>query len=204
MALSPQQTVMLQDVGRSFCVPTKELTQTDIKEFKANAIIKGIEQTIDSGIVRSAAEVVVRHALPFTDFGNGALGWLTENYVTGALAANAWGSAFSFVGVLPAAAPTLAQTKVAVFYKYADVETTPVVTGVRFRVGGNGATTKATFFNQIDAQGNLEPDVYFTTPVVYSPNDVVYIEVYPTGAIAVAEHIPFGAYLCERRGGNVS
>lgn len=204
MAISAAEANMIDEVGRSFGIGAKELTQTDIKEFKARAIIAGIQTAQARSIATSPKAMVVRHALPFTDFGNGGLGWLTENYITGVIATtNAWASAFS-AGALPANAPTLAQTKVAVFYKFADTMANPVVTGVRFLEGQNGATTKATYFIQQPTEGNLEPDIFFTSPIVYEPQDILFIQIYNTVAIAVGETIPFEAYVVERRGPTVS
>ncbi len=188
----------------SYVVPTNELTLTDIKKYKGDAINAGISRALALGIGRVETELVVRHALPFTDFGNGAVGWTIEEYRNPVIAAAGWGSAFD-AGALPANAPTLATGKVAVFYKFADYSANPVITGVRFRIGGTGATTKGTFFLQLETGAKLEPDVYFSEPVVYDPQDVVYIENYYDGAIgALGEQFAFGAFIIERLGANIS
>jgi len=187
----------------SYAIPTNELTLTDIKTFKNGAIEAGIARALALGLARTRDELVVREAFPNTDFGAGAVGWTTEEYLSGAIAVAGWGSPFD-AGALPANAPTLARTKVAVFYKFADTEANPVVTGVRFRVGATGATTKASFFVQMPINTKLEPDVYFSEPVVYDPEDVLYIECYYTAAVAVAEHIPFGCFIVERVGATIS
>lgn len=188
----------------SYVVPTNELTLSDIKQFKAAAIQAGIARALALGLARSDQELVVRHALPFTDFGNGAVGWTIEQYRNPAIAAVGWGSIFD-AGALPANAPTLANTKVAVFYKFADYDTAPTITGVRFRIGGTGATTKATFFQQLETGCKLEPDVYFSEPVVYDPQDVVYIEAYYSLVVgALGENFAFGCYIVERLGANIS
>jgi hypothetical protein len=104
-----------------------------------------------------------------------------------------------------AAWPALANTKVAVFYKFADYDNAPVVNGVRFRVGGTGATTKAMFFTQLETGCKIEPDVYFTEPVVYDPTDVVFIELYYSAAIGLfGEDFAFGCFIVERLGANIS
>ncbi len=188
----------------SYVVPTNELTLTDIKMFRSAAIEAGITRALALGIARSRDELVVRGALPFTDFGGAAIGWTIEQYRNPVIAAAGWGSAFD-AGALPAFAPTLANSKVAVFYKFADFTAAPVVTGVRFRVGGTGATTRASFFQQLEMGAKLEPDVYFTEPVVYDPQDVVYIELYYDAAqAALAEQFAFGCYIVERLGATVS
>lgn len=188
----------------SYAIPTNELTVTDIKQYKAAAIAAGISTALASGIAKSAEGLVVREGFPRTDYGTAATGWVNENYITAAIAAiNAWASAFSN-GVLPASAVTLARTKVAVFYKFADTMAQPVVTATRFRLGANGSSTMATFFTQLPTQAKLEPDIYFSEPVVYQPEDVIYVEIYNTAVIAVGETIPYGSFIVERIGPNVS
>lgn len=188
----------------SYVVPTNELTLTDIKAFRANAIEAGIQRALALGIGRTREEMVVRHALPATDFG-AATGWALEWYRGPAIAAAGWGSVFD-TGALPAFAPTLANSKVAVFYKFADYDAAPSITGIRFRVGGTGATTRASFFLQLESNAKLEPDVYFTEPVIYDPQDVVYIEAYYSVApLAIGdEQFAFGCYIIERLGANIS
>lgn len=190
----------------SYVIPTSELTKGAIREFKSKAIEAGIAAAVRAGF-GARNQLVVRHAFPRTDFGSPTTGYTNEIYIGGviALAAiNAWGSPFSTVGVLPGVCPQLANNKVAVFYKVADTEGAPAITAVRFRQGATAASTLATFFLQQPQDAKLEPDVYFSEPVVYNPQDWVFIEVYYVAAVAVGEHIPFEAFIIERLGGNVS
>ncbi len=185
----------------SYFVPTNELTLGDIKAFKNGAIRAGIDRALSLGLAKNANELVVRHALPFTDFPNG---WTIEQYRNPAIAAAGWGSVFD-AGALPGFAPALANTKVAVFYKFANYSANPTMYGIRFRVGGTGATTKATFHFQLAMGSKLEPDFYFTEPVVYDPTDVVYIEGYYNGAVgALTEQFAFECFIIERLGANIS
>jgi hypothetical protein len=187
----------------SYVVSTNELTLTDIKQFRIAAVEAGIIRALALGLARTRDELVVRAALPATDFG-AATGWALEQYRNPIIAAAGWGSPFD-TGALPAFAPTLANSKVAVFYKFADYSVNPAISGIRFRVGGTGATTRASFQIQLETGAKLEPDVYFTEPVVYDPQDVVYIEAYYTGAVAaLAENFAFGVFVIERLGANVS
>ena len=188
----------------SYVVPTNELTLSDIRQFKADGIKAGITRALALGIARTEQELVVRTALPFTDFGNGAVGWTLENYSGPIIAAAGWGSVFN-AGALPANAPTLANSKIAVFYKFADFSAAPAITGIRFRVGGTGATTKALYYLQLETNAKLEPDVYFSEPQVYDPQDVVYIEAYYAALVGLgAEGFAFGCYVVERLGANIS
>jgi len=186
-------------------IPVNELTLTDIKTFKTKCLNDGIERALALGISGSAEELVWREAFPGTDFGAGALGWTNEDYVTaGAIAGPAWISPFD-TGAVPAFAPVLPVGRIAVFYKFADTEAAPVINAVRFRVGGTGASTKGTIFCQLPMQANLEPVIYFSEPVIYDPQDTVYIEVYATANTpAGGEHIPFGCFIIERVGANIS
>ena len=188
----------------SYVVPTNELTLSDIRTFKQSAIQAGIDRALALGLARTKDELVVRTGLPNTDFGAGAVGWTLENYSGPAIVATGWGSVFN-AGALPANAPVLANSKIAVFYKFANWSAAPTITGIRFRIGGTGATTKAMYYLQLETGAKLEPDVYFSEPVVYDPQDVVYIEAYYNAAVAAgAEQFAFGCYLIERLGANIS
>jgi hypothetical protein len=173
--------------SRSYGVPTNELTLTDIKTFRKNACEAGIQRALDLGIAANPAELLVREAEPHTDF---PLTWTNEYYVEAAgPAAPAW----RLVGDL-AAPSQLAVDKVAVFYKVADADNDPAVTAVRFRVGATGATTLGSFFVQLPIDIKLEPDVYLTIPIVYSPQQWAFIEAYwRVGAVAAGEECPSGA-----------
>ena len=184
----------------SYSVPTAELTLSDMKKYRIDAVESGVTRALALGIARTREELVVRDLLPLTDLGTAATGWLTEEYITVGAVAAGWIWAFSF-----AAVPQLARTKIAVFYGWADVMAVPIATGVRFRLGATGATTKAVFLPQLAIQGKMEPDVYFTEPIVYDPEDFVFIEIYTTAATpAGGEQIPFRALIIERVGGTVS
>jgi len=179
----------------SYLIPTAELTLTDIKAFKNAAIEAGILRAVDKlGVSRG--ELNVREALPLTDF-PGA--WATEYYISPAIAAVgwAWASGGAAVGVLPVG-------RVAVFYKVADADANPAYTGVRFRIGATGASTLASFFFQLMVDNKLESDCYFSEPVVYDPQDNVFIEAYSRIAAHAAEELSFGCFIIEKVGAIVS
>lgn len=188
----------------SYIVPTNELTLADIRSFRHDAVEMGISRALALGLARSRDELVVRAGLPLTDFGTAATGWQIESYNNPAIAAAGWGSPFQF-GALPGAAPILANSKVAVFYKFADWSAAPTMTAIRFRIGATGASTKASFFFQLISGAKLEPDFYFTEPVIYDPQDTVYIEAYYAAAVgAGAEGFAFGTFVIERLGSTIS
>lgn len=179
----------------SYAIPTNELTLTDIKQFKMDAVEAGVLRGMDKlGIARG--EEVVREAQPGIDFVL-AYGATIENYITGVLAAG-----WNFVGALGAAA-VLPVGMVAVFYKIADWTANPDVTAVRFRVGGTGASTKGSFMIQVPIMTKLEPEVYLSEPIVYDPQDTLFIQCYAVAGGA-AENLGFGCFIIEKVGANIS
>ncbi len=188
----------------SYPIATNELTLTDRKNFINGAITMGVNRAIKLGLASRREELVVREAYPFDDLGGAAVGWVTNDYLSMVLpAANAWASAFS-AGALPGTQRQLVNNQIAVFYKFADVEDNPVVNAVRFRLGVAGATTLGSFFTQLPTMVKIEPDVYFSEPIVYDPQSWMYIEIYHTGNVGGQEHIPFGCFIIEPTGGTVS
>lgn len=186
----------------SYAIPTNECTLTALTNYKLAAVEAGVDRSLAVGLARKREELVVREANPFPDFSApGAVGWTNNYYVTApAVGALAWALVFD-----TAAAPTLLRTQIAVFYKITDASTNPVCTGVRFRVGPTGATTKASFFIQQFIDIKLEPEVWLSEPVVYDPEDVLFIEFYGRAATPVGgEEIGFGCFIIERVGATVS
>jgi len=196
----------------SYAIPTTELTLADIRMFKQSALDAGVLVAARRGIGDSLYDaatnpkgnLIARAGFPFTDFGNGGLGWVAENYTNPVIAAAGWGSVFSG-GALPANAPQLANNKVAIFYKFANTSAIPLISAIRFRIGNQGSSTKASFYLQLETEAKLEPDVYFSEPVVYEPQDFIYIEAQYTAAVAAGgQTIPFGTFIIERLGPTVS
>ena len=100
------------------------------------------------------------------------------------------------VGVLPVG-------QVAVFYKCADASANPLFTAARFRIGATGASTKAMFFFQLPIDNKLESDVYFSEPVIYDPQDNLFIQSYAR-AIGAAEELSFGCFIIMKLGAEIS
>lgn len=180
----------------SYAIPTNELTLTDIKAFKGMAIEAGIARALALGVARSREELVVREAHPGVDF-IAAYGATIENYITGVLVAG-----WQLCGATGVAA-LLPVGEVAVFYKIYDWQAAPDVTAVRFRVGGTGATTKASFMIQGPIMVKLEPEVWLSEPVVYDPQDTLFIQCYAVAGGAT-EDLGFGCFIVERVGATIS
>lgn len=188
----------------SYAIPTNELTLTDIKAFRGAAIEAGIVRALALGLARTREELVAREAHPHTDLWDGTSGYAAEYYVTRALIPAVAGTWALVYDTAVATAPMLARTKVAVFYKIADALADPLMTGVRFRVGASGATTKASYFIQLPIDNKLEPEVYLSEPVVYDPEDIMFIEWVARAATPAVEELSFGCFIIERTGGTVS
>ena len=186
----------------SYAIPGNEVSLSDRQRFVNGAIQAGIDRALALGNARTREELVWREAHPGTDFTDPAgSGWTNEYYVTpGAAGALAWALAPDTGN-----APQLARTKIAVFYKMFDAAEDPVVTAVRFRVGVTGATTKASFYLQLPFDIKLEPEVWLSQPVIYDPEDWLFIQFYGRAATAVAgEELGFGCFIVERVGGTIS
>ena len=183
----------------SYPIPTSELTLTDTKTFRGGAIEAGIARALKLAIASNREELVVYEALPNTNFGVAL--YLTEQYITPAPAAVGWASAGSGAGV-----GTLPVGQVAVFYKAANSSAVvpPVFIACRFRIGLTGSSTKAVFHMQLAIENKVESDVYFSEPVVYDPNDRLFIQVYSTAAAGAAENFSFGCFIVSRLGPEIS
>ena len=182
----------------SYPIATNELTLTDIKAFRGGAVEAGIARALSLTIASNRAELVVFEALPLTNFG--AALYTTEQYVSGAPAATGWMAVGDGAGV-----GTLPVGQVAVFYKAANASAVvpPLLIASRFRVGATGASTKAVFQVQLAIENKLESDVYFSEPVVYDPQDRLFIQAYATAAGA-AENFAFGCFIVSRLGPEIS
>lgn len=179
----------------SYTIPPSELSLADRKGYINSCLAAGIERGVKKlGVAPN--ELVVREALPLTDF-PGA--YATEHYVSPVIAAIGWGFAGSgaAVGVLPVG-------RVAVFYKGADADAAPAFTAVRFRLGPTGATTLASFYFQLIIDNKQDSDFYFSEPVVYDPQDNVFIQAYSRIAAHAAEELSFGCFIVEKVGSVVS
>ena len=191
----------------SYAIPTNELTLSDIRDYKTKAIAAGIVRAKAKGIAASDEELVVREMLPSFDLGllaglAAGVGYALNYYVTAAaVGAGVWAPAPGVTAWV--ADPTMAVGRVAVFYKAYDAAANPMVTAVRFMIAG--ATTKAVFFIQELIDNKLEPEVWFSEPVVYDPQDIVNMDFFGRAATAAGgEELGYGCFIIERVGAVVS
>ncbi len=192
----------------SYAIPTNELTLNDIKSYKERAIAAGIVRAKAKGIAATDEELVVREMQPSFDLGilaglAAGVGYALEYYVTAAgVGAGVWAPAPGLTAWV--ADPALPVGRVAVFYKVYDSMADPQATAVRFMIAG--ATTKGSFFIQCLLDNKLEPEAWFSEPVVYDPQDIVNIDFFGRAAAmaVVGEELGFGCFIIERVGAVVS
>ena len=188
----------------SYAIPTNELTLSEIRIFKEKCLVDGIARAKAKGIASSDAELVWREMLPAFDLGALVLagsGWALNYYLTPAAAgAGVWASLFGLAAALD---PILPVGRIAVFYKAYDAAADPQATGFRFMLAA--ATTKASFFAQCLFDNKLEPEVWFSEPVIYDPQDTVNLDFYGRAATAAGgEELGFGCFIIERVGAVIS
>jgi len=166
-------------------IPALQLTPDKIM-----SVEKSIEQELKAFAAKETGkgvdEFVVRAALPSTDFS-----LTNEEWVTGALGANAWTKYFD---------QKLPDDKFVAFYKYANEELASDILHLKFKLGSAGATTK----DIIGVQELLPEEklVGFYDAIMYKGGDHVYIEVYSRGV--GAEHAVLGCMVVEPKGGEIS
>ena len=205
----------------SYLIPTEDLTLTDTKRFRQAAVNRGIQLAVGLRIVpigellvngvsyvegmRIPPEaelhhpsLVVRHADNVVDFGAGVGGWLTMTLAVVGTAVSVFATA------VPAAlTPTLAVTRVAIFYSVS-VETTPMpVNLLTFTEGVAAGTTYAVFdLEELAVKQSLSG--YFTEPVVYKPQKVMNIQVTPRIATGAQARVRLGCFIVEPTGAVIS
>jgi len=188
----------------SYAIPTNELTLSEIRAYKERALSAGIMRAKSKGIAATDEELVWREMLPSFDLGVLVLagsGWALNYYVTpAAVGAGVWASTY---GLAAAADPLLPVGRIAVFHKVYDAMANPMATGCRFLLAA--ATTKASFFFQCIIDNKLEPEAWFSEPVIYDPQDTVNIDFYGRAATpAGGEELGYGCFIIERVGAVVS
>ncbi len=184
-----------------YAIAVDELSISKIEGFRQAAREAALRRAMDLKLATTMKELVFHEAFPQTDLSNpvtngyGAI----ARYLTGAIVANTWTSVFS-----TALVPQLQNNQIAVFYKIMDWTVNPQVTQVRFRLGQTGTTTLEwlTIENIINVK--LTPECYLSEPVVFSPNQWLFIECITRGAVAVGELLGFGCFIAEPVGNQLS
>lgn len=174
-------------------IPAKELSLGQISEMKMRAIQTGLARA-KNRLGLDPGQLVVREPQNIADFG-AAL----EQWNTAALAVV--GTAYSVFQAI--AAPAVANNQVIVWVGVG-VETTPIPASLlNFRQGAGGGTTYAQF--DLERLVNLlEPEGYFSEPVIYEPNEVMNITVTARIATALLARVRLMGYIIEPPGQVIS
>ena len=177
--------------------PVEELTLTDRQSYRQRAINAGLTRAVEKKVAPSQDELVVRHAQCNADFGTTAV---LDFWATPVMAAPLGTLVTVFQAI---AAPVLAATKVAVFYKVT-IGTAPIpVSLIAFREGAAAGTTKAVYdLEQLD--GYLIPSGYFSEPVVYDPQQVLNVVVATRIVTGLLCRCILGCYIIEPKGAIIS
>ena len=185
----------------SYAVSIDELSPSRLEGFRSAAKAAALNKAMKLKLAGSMNELVFAEAAPGTDLSQPAgAGYTNEAYITGAIAANTWTSVFD-----TAVVPTLGARQIAVFYKIVNMTVPMTVTAVRFRLGPTGATTLGWFHIENILVVKLTPECYLSEPIVYGPNERMFIECYTRVAVpAAGERLGFGCYIAEPVGEKVS
>lgn len=185
----------------SFAIGTDELSPSRLQAYTEKAQQAALRRAMDLKLANSMGELVFKEAAPGTDLSQPAgSGYTNETYLTGAAVVNTWTSVYD-----TALVPVLGQRQIAVFYKVYDLAAAPAASAVRFRLGPTGATTLAWFHMEEIINAKLTPEAWFTEPVVYGPNEAMFIEFYPMAAVGAAgERLGFGCFIAEPAGQSIS
>jgi len=187
-----------------YTIPVDELSISRMENFRKACREAMLARAQDKSIAKYMNELTFRDVLPADDMGAGlavgGTGYTNNIYLTGAVAANVWTLVYD-----TGAVQQLANTKILGIYKIYDLSVNPLITSVRFRKGNTGATTLGVTQVEQFFMGKLTPECYLSEPIIYSPQDWMFIECLASAAIgAVGERLAFGAYVAEPVGGTVS
>jgi len=176
----------------SYLIPKDEMTLTEMRTYRENALKKGIARA-KVKLNLTEAELCVR---PFEN-GQDVPAIVLDQWRTAALAAISTPAVPAAVSIFQAVgAFLLATNKVAVFYKVACEEAPLPVALLTFRKGGAAGVTIAEFdleqlANATSAEG------YFTDPVVYDPQDNIAVQVTPRIATGLFTRVQLGGWIIE-------
>lgn len=173
----------------SYILPARLVPSHIEKVLRDNLADRLVNYAINSGIATSADALVVRDALPNTDFG------LTSNWwLSGAMVAN---TEMTFLTV------ALNNKRYVGFYGVWSESATPEVSMLYFRIGATGASTFA-LFNIEPLYAEQEAVGYFPEPIIYAPNETLFIRALPRIAAAGGARLGLKCLICEPKGEQVS
>lgn len=151
-----------------YIIPASELEIADVQAIRQ----KVIDALFDVAMRMTgleAEQLIVRNALPATDFGLSAEVWETPT-----LTANAWTNYFT---------NQLEEQRFVAFYGVSNLSPDPIATGLKFKLG-QGAGTKVLDVLQIeDMYSDSERiDGFFKKAIIYKEKQYVNVDVYAKAA----------------------
>ncbi len=160
-----------------------QLPDTVIQSVIARARAATLIRAIQRGVINVGGKAVLREAEPDTDFGLAQRRWVTGALVVATVA--------NYINA------RLAVNKVACFYAVYAQDAAPVVSGVRFQQGAGTSLAAIEIESMYTA---LEPQGFFD-PILYDPNDMVTVTVYPRlTKAAPGDALVLGCLICEPPG----
>ncbi len=176
-------------VNLSYIIPARIITTDVERAVRAELERKLTVLSLNSGIVTSEDALVIRDAVPNTDFG------LTSNWwLSAAMVAN------TEMTLLTVA---LNNKRHVGFYGVWVEGANPAVSMLYFRIGATGSTTFA-LFNLEELYAEEIAIGYFPEPVIYVPNETLFIRALPRIAAAGGERIGLKCLIAEPKGEQIS
>ena len=171
----------------SYIIPRDECTLSDLKNFRAAAVEKGIQRAVDLKIVTNRDQLSVRGFQNIADAGAALDQWRTA-----ALAAI--GLEYScFQAVATVTNPA---NRLVVFYKIGVEEAPMPVSILRFRMQAIAGNIKATFDLE-QLVNSLVCEGYFSQPVVFDPTSTYAVNVVCRIATGLFTRVQLGAFVIE-------
>jgi len=186
----------------TYIIQTDELALAEQVRLRAGAEQRGKQLLLDKKLINSLGDAICRDADYVNDFVPaatrvGLAGWLT---VPLAAVGTAYSVFANNVGV--ALVPIVPNRQVWVFYKASVLTAGDPVTMLAFFMGV--AAIPIALFDLENTQAKLSADGYFSTPIVYEPQDSVAITVRARLAPGVGVRVKLGALICEPSGNTLA
>jgi len=180
--------------GTSFLVPVDSMTLTDQKSYKLSAIQAGVARMMELSLVTTMDDLLVRLIRPHADLGVGV----------GAAAEENWRFNLAIAGLNPGAITRINRpsNEIVVFFGIDNWDANPEVTVVTFRTALTGGTTKMMVDTQI-CRGHVNSAGFLSEPVVYDPQEDVYVDI-AADVISATQQCIFNGYIITKHGQVIS
>lgn len=164
------QAQVVKGSTKSYLLPLSDLTLADRAEIRSN-----VQKALESNAMRLAirdnvSDLLVRDALPFTDFGLNPLGLAEESWLI---------AGPGVVGTdLQYFAAAIAQDRVVAFWGVGVESAAASISRLRLTLGALSTQVRGVF--QLEQlTDRLEPAGYFSSPIVFTRTEVARIMVLP-------------------------